>query len=238
MVGINSSWSSHQDNPFIVNLLIKLATVFMNNQARAKVKTSSLTLPHLVHNIFCGFQDILGAFGRILMETPSVLHVRTNENIDDSLYVGPHRVFSDNIKKFSNFVELSQHGDFFVPLPSYETFHGKPTKPTPENVKHDIQGKGKKRSDKGQGRDSNGKDGNPSDVEQGNWLTAAAGVTISQHWKLDGFQFCRNHAFTNLTCKNPQCKYDHFKWGKIPADKKVLVKSYVDASDNKFRLAK
>ena len=234
VVGIHPSWGHHQDNPLIVNLLMKLTGLFMNHQARNRVKLIMLSTPHLVFNIFCGIQDILGSFGSILMETTAILDVRRNENFDDTTFSTPYMIYEQRYKKFNDFVTFAVQGDLSSAYPSYLIFHppAATTRVPIEESKQDA-GKGKTKPS----NTNKGKDQAP-EIEQGNWLTAEPGVNISQAGKFDGFPFCRNHAFTNLTCKIATCKHPHYKWGKLPADKKALLQAYVASTDNTFRLVK
>jgi len=232
VVGIHPSWASHTENPFIVNLLIKMATLFTNNNVRAKVRVESERIPHLLFNIFCSFQDVLGCFGSILMETAAIFNVKSDENIDDSAFTTPYRIYNDRFKVFSDFVDFSSPDELSVQKQSFFLFHPAAATRAPiEDSKPDA-GKGKPKP----ANTTKGKVPIP-DIEQGNWITAEAGIDISQNWKFDGFLFCRNHAFTNLTCKIPTCRHPHLTWGKLSAEKKASVKAYIESTD-KFRLAK
>jgi len=232
VVGIHTSWASHSENPFIVNLLIKMATLFTNNTAKAKVKVESERIPHLLFNIFCGFQDVLGCLGAILMETPAVINVQNNENIDDSAFTTPYRIYTDRLKLFSDFVEFSATGELYNPKPSFYLFHPPAARAPIEDSKPEARKEKTKPANSAKGK------GPTPEIEQGNWITAEAGIDISQNWKFDGFLFCRNHAFTNLTCKIPSCKHPHLTWAKLSADKKASVIAYIESTDTKFRLAK
>lgn len=96
---------------------------------------------HLLHSIFSCFQDVLGAFGRIMLESdviPTASAILSNDAspllaaAHSRLYLHPYEVFLRSRTRLSNLVNDQLMGDLIGPLGSYTIIH--PPQPSTKQV--------------------------------------------------------------------------------------------------------
>ncbi len=261
LVHIPSPMKLHAKNPLIINMLVEMATLLINEDAKSTITFVAKSYPHVLFTIFGYFQDILAQFGRILstnevtgiiQAAPSFSQIR----LDESHFIEIHAIFDQNMQDLK---KILTQGTAPTHAPkSYSLFHSpavtttsittvaeKPSKETDKldssasrkltqaitQLQHSIS---QGNPPKGSIRDSKPTSG------KGDWLEMSAGVSHKEFLKFPkGIFFCLHHAIKGMTCGMPRCQFKHLAYADLTTDQQKILETHLNEKNQpamKFKI--
>ena len=244
-------WGVSPNNPAIVNWLITLADILGTNlSAKHRLVDLCTRHDHLLFSIFSCFQDILGAFGKIMLETDlvktadSIIQGASNLQLPPSynkVFDYPYETFVRSRTRLTNLVNDQLLGDFIGPLGSYRIVHPLP-QPAKQPAKADDTTKTSAQSGPRRGRptpatSSTAASNTHSAPGIGDWILTTNGSLKDFRIPPGVPNFCMRFAFRGRTCTNSHCQYRHMGKDQFTPDEKQLLDTYISASAGKYQYA-
>lgn len=245
-------WGVSPNNPAIINWLITLADILGTNlAAKHRLADFCTRHDHLLFSIFSCFQDILGAFGKIMLETDlvktadyviqgtSTLQLPPSYN---KVFDYPYETFLRSRTRLTNLVNDQLLGDFIGPLGSYRIVHPLPP-PVKQPLKVDDHPKPSTQAGQRRGRHPPNSVSTTAPTTQnapgiGDWILTTSNATLKDFRIPPGVpNFCMKFAFRGRTCTNPHCPYRHMGKDQFTPDEKQVLDNYMSANTGKFQYA-
>ena len=248
-------WGASPNNPAMINWLITLTDILGTNlSAKHRLADLCSRHDHLLFSIFSCFQDIFGAFGKIMLETDlvktadSVIQGATSLQLPPSynkIFDYPYETFLRSRTRLTNLVKDQLLGDFIGPLGSYRVVHPLPPSAPPsakqttkveDNTKPSMQA-GQRRGRLPSSASSTIAPNTHSVPGIGDWLLSTNGSLKDFRIPPGVPNFCMRFAFRGRTCTNSHCQYRHMGKDQFTPDEKQLLDTYISANAGKFQYA-
>ena len=247
-------WGVSPNNPALINWLITLCDIIGTNPT-SKQRLGDLCQRHnhLLHSIFSCFQDIFGAFGRIMLESDIIQSTSTILASNPvgftlatsytNLYLHPLEVFKRSSTRLSNLVNDQLLGDFIGPLGSYTIVHPPPPPPKQVSKPEDSAKPSSTQAGSRRGRPTFASSATssanpPSTSSTGDWLFTTSADKFRDFKIPPGVpNFCMKFVFRGRTCVNPNCPYRHMGKDQLTPGEKQLLDNYISANTGKFQYA-
>jgi hypothetical protein len=244
-----ASYDYHEDNPYILNTLARIAAVLVNPKVVQNVQVLGTQHPHLLHSIYTMMHDVFAAAAEL---------IRGNDNINAYLQAiestgSPTDCMAPG--SFDNLVYISEevlrileglescranYGSLTNCPPSYGEFHSTapalplPTGPAgPSGTTGSTNPNGGKKARTDEQRNKPQPHAFNKKPGKGGWLTFLPGVKWgSLQYTTEDIPFCLRHAVSGSTCPNGNnCARAHMGFSDLASATQEALTAYVKSKE-------
>ena len=177
-----------EETPILINFIRKLADIIDSRNFHNFEDKFMKDCPWIPHNLLCVAQNLLGETAAIADSTRNINSIRDEIPLSSKMFDKLFIIYEENVKGITLCCTLSQAGIFQHPARSY-----KPIKPIASSNKRKSFGEQQESTERV-----------PSNKK--GWFAATGKFSWPKGLST---RICNRFAQQGLTCRNPNCMFDH-----------------------------